>query len=352
MAFYERPDESVRQPLREYPERTRTIILMLIEYNLHGCWQISRGQKKTIPKSEELVSGMDSFYHYFQIEKQVSPHTFKNVKRYVIDFVIFLEANGIESWGDVTPRSLSGFLLTKSNYSPVSLKHVTYALRALLKYLYEENLIQENLANQLPRIHIPAELQLPSVWKKADLAKLLATVDRGSPVGKRDYALLLLVSRLGIRANDVRQLRLDDIHWDKSRIVIKQSKTGKSLTLPLLEEVGEAIIDYLRNGRPPSHYRELFLTARVPIEPFNRTSSLHHVIVKYRRKAGILARGKGGLHSLRHTVACRLLEEGTPFETISDILGHSSVESTRTYARVDIEGLRSVALDPEEVIHV
>jgi site-specific recombinase XerD len=194
--------------------------------------------------------------------------------------------------------------------------------------------------------------RLPSVWRSADVEALLAAVDRGSPKGKRDYAILVLACRLGMRVSDIRGLCLEHLHWREGRIEMAQTKTGAPLVLPLSEEVGAALIDYLQHGRPVTHHREVFLRLKAPVEPFGNNDNLHHILTFYRQRAGIAlpAQARKGLHSLRHTLATRLLEAGTALETIAGILGHLSPESTQIYAKVDIETLRRAALDPE-VLH-
>jgi integrase len=191
------------------------------------------------------------------------------------------------------------------------------------------------------------------VWDHELILKLLGAIDRSSAKGKRDYAILLLACRLGLRAGDIRTLKLDHLHWEDSRIEITQSKTTTSLSLPLTEEVGEALIDYLRSGRPKTADREVFLKLNPPFDPFREANNLYHIVTYWRRLAGITFRSpqKRGIHSLRHSLATRLLEQGTPFPTIADSLGHTSLESTRIYAKADVEALRSVALDTEEVSH-
>src|SRR6266852_5354567 len=133
---------------------------------------------------------------------------------------------------------------------------------------------------------------------------------------------------------------------------ITQAKTGTALSLPLTNEVGEALIDYLKSGRPQTTHREVFLKVKPPFDPFTG-NNLHHIVTYWRLLAGITFRSpqKRGIHSLRHTLATRLLENGTPFTTIAEILGHTNLESTRIYAKADVEALRGVALDPEEVNH-
>ena len=164
---------------------------------------------------------------------------------------------------------------------------------------------------------------------------------------------MLLAARLGLRVSDIRGLRFEHLLWDQARIEMRQTKSGEPLNLPLSEEIGHALIDYLRHGRPSSHHREIFLRANAPFEPFGHDNNLHHIVTKYRRRATIdlPARSRRGLHSLRHTVASRLLEAGIPLETISGIMGHLSIETTRIYTKIDVEALRSAAIDLEEVSH-
>jgi site-specific recombinase XerD len=216
-----------------------------------------------------------------------------------------------------------------------------------------QNLIADDLSPHVPKVRIARDARLPSVWRPQEVEALLAAVDRSSPKGKRDYAILLLACRLGLRVSDIVTLRLEHICWDQSRLDLVQFKTGEPLTLPLTEEVGQALIDYLQHGRPVTPYREVFLRLHAPLEPLSHRNSLQTLITFYRRRAGIAlpADRKQGLSSLRHSVATRLLEVATPIEVISAVLGHSSLESTQIYLKVDVETLRSATLEIEEVSH-
>ncbi len=153
--------------------------------------------------------------------------------------------------------------------------------------------------------------------------------------------------------SDIRTLSLDDLKWETATIEIKQSKTLAPLCLPLTEEVGEALIEYLRLGRPQSGHREVFLTLNAPFQPFCETANLYHIVENWKARAGIRFRTpqRHGLHSLRHTLATRLLHEQTPFQVISDILGHASTASTLIYAKADVEALRTAALNTEVMRH-
>ena len=172
-------------------------------------------------------------------------------------------------------------------------------------------------------------------------------------MGKRDFAILLLVAKLGIRVGDIKSMKLTDLDWRSMKIRITQQKTGVQTTFPILNDIGWALIDYLKNGRPAeccSPY--LFIRLRAPYEAFGKDANLHNIITKHTRAAGItVPKGnRQGLHSLRHTLASTLLEQGTPLSVISEILGHIDAKSTAVYLRTDMKGLKECTLDLEGVL--
>jgi len=192
--------------------------------------------------------------------------------------------------------------------------------------------------------------QPPQVLDDETVERLLGAVDRSTAIGKRDYAVLLLAARYGMRPSDIRGLQLPNIDWRGQRIVFVQSKTQRPLELPLLDAVDNALVDYLRHGRPACNAREIFVRHHRPIGPIAATCSLWDAMQHAFKAAGIEPPdGQRGLYLLRHSTATRMLRQGVSFDTISDVLGHASVESTRIYAQVDIAGLRSVALSAGEV---
>jgi integrase len=187
------------------------------------------------------------------------------------------------------------------------------------------------------------------VWCPADVTKILAAIDRGNPCGKRDYAIVLLITRLGLRGVDVKQLRFADLDWPGNRLSIVQAKTGHRVQLPLLKDVGWAIIDYIQHGRPRSDCPQVFLRHIAPIGPFSDQDHLHQILAKHARAAHVplSEQRRHGMHSLRHTLATRLLEDGTPVEQIADILGHQQVASTGVYLKSSLRLLAQCALDPD-----
>lgn len=165
------------------------------------------------------------------------------------------------------------------------------------------------------------------------------------PVGKRDYAILLLATRLGLRASDICRLEFDHLDWDHNVIAFIQYKTKKSIELPLLTDVGEAIVNYLRYGRPISGHSEIFLSARPPYRPMFRWG-INGVISRIMRESGVdISKRKFGPHAMRHSLASRLLANGVSLPVISESLGHESSLSTMEYLRVDLSSLMKCALD-------
>jgi integrase len=192
---------------------------------------------------------------------------------------------------------------------------------------------------------------IPDLLTDEEVATLLQAVDRSTAVGKRDYAVLVLGARYGMRPGDIRQLSLDHIDWRGRQIALPQAKTGQLLVLPLLPEVADALIAYLRHGRPQTECRNVFVRHRAPYEPFAPNNNLPTIIRQALQRAGLDQRhGRKGLYLLRHTLASRLLRDGHSIKTIADVLGHGHLDSTLIYTKVDLSHLETVALSIEELL--
>jgi integrase/recombinase XerD len=266
-------------------------------------------------------------------------------------FLSYLESQEIRHIPDIVSTNVTGYINTLLGYTYKTVELELCALRSFFCFLYTNEFHPQNLTVTIPAIKARKQNRIPSVWTPENVTKLLDVIDRGNPAGKRDFAMILLVARLGIRTIDLKHLKLDNLKWRENRIELIQSKTSENLTLPLLHDVGWAIIDYLKNGRPKVESPYVFLRHLAPLEPFSDEDRLHQIVVKYMRLAKIpmSPQKKKGMHSLRHTLASRLLEENTPLSVISDILGHVSSDSTAVYLKVSIDMLRECALNPEEV---
>lgn len=286
-------------------------------------------------------------------ERGCSPATLKNVRLYLPRFLTFLSEQGINSLEQVIPSCISEYVVSLREYAPGSVAQFVGHARCLLRFLYHRGMIPNDLSSAVPSCPIRNYRNIPTVWTPEETEQLLAQVDRGSPRGKRDYAILLLAAHLGMRVGDIIRLSLDDLKWEHNRIEIVQNKTRQPLVLPLLNEVGWAIIDYLKNARPISEYRRVFLSLAPPFGPFVDFDNLYHIITYYRRKAGIqrFKHQPVGMHTLRHSLATNLLADDTALHIISDVLGHACSESTGVYTKVNLPQLRRCAIDPEVLNH-
>jgi integrase len=331
----------------------RAAMRILTECALHGCFQRRRNTTQKLLLCAMWGQLLGGYEQFCREERRTAPRCLRVQRHDVRRFLYFLEARGIKEPRAIAAPILSAFVRSLTQLKPKTLATTVSRIRGFLRYLCVRGLIDGALIDQVPKVRVYQGERLPTIWTPEAMQALLAAVDRASPIGKRDYAILLLATRLGLRAGDIREMRLDQLDWGQARIHVVQAKTGVPLELPLTEEVGEAIIDYLRHARPPVIHREVFLRQNAPFEPFGQDNNLHSIITSYRRKAGIElpAQSRRGLHSLRHTLASRLLETGVPLDTIAGTLGHLSPETTRLYLRIDVNDLRRVALDPEEVLH-
>ena len=244
---------------------------------------------------------------------------------------------------------IGAFVATLAGYQPKTVEHKLCAVRSLLRFAATDGLINEAVLGTVPATRSVGQARIPSVWEAADVAKVLEAIDRANPSGKRDYAIVLLICRLGLRAVDVTRLRFADLDWRGNQLSVVQAKTGRRVDLPLLKDVGWAIIDYVRDGRPQSDCPQVFLRHTAPIGPFSDQDHLHQILVKHARAAHVALgeQRRHGMHSLRHTLATRLMEDGTPVERIADILGHRSVQSTGVYLKSSLRLLAQCALDPD-----
>ncbi len=326
---------------------------ILEELSHHGYFERRRKGAQKMLLSGQWKTLFEKYRVFRQEQRRTTIKTLP-LRMYELQrFLYFLEMQGIHSPKDINKTTFSAFLKMLAHVKPRTLSGNLSVVRSFLQYLSTQGLVSDELIDFIPRVRAHWGESIPAIWTAKDLNAILNAVDKTSPLGKRDYAILLLAARLGLRVGDIRTLRLEELDWDHARIHITQAKTGIPLELPLLEDVGQALIDYLKYGRPPTSYREVFLRHIAPFEPFSRDYNMHTIISKYRRKARIKLPDKKrcGLHSLRHTLASRLLEADTPIDVIAGVLGHASPETTRLYLKVDIKALRSVALDPEEVFH-
>ena len=224
-------------------------------------------------------------------------------------------------------------------------------LRGVLRYLHGCGRMPVDLAGAIDGPPMYALEGIPSTIRREDIERALkaARCDR-SPLGRRDYAILMLLSTYGLRAGEITGLRLSDIDWRHERLRIRHTKTGAYSELPLLRGPANALLEYLQHGRPVTPFREVFLRSLAPYRPLCGGGALHCMLGRRLRAVGVVLPGKRGVHLLRHSRAVSLLRGGVPVKVIGDLLGHRSERSTAAYLKLATEDLRAVALDlPAEV---
>lgn len=222
------------------------------------------------------------------------------------------------------------------------------AIRQFFTFLKEINYTDKDLAKSVPKIKFTRQVKLPSTYTPEEIEQLLkvSKAALGLRAGKRNYAMVLLAARLGLRASDIRNLRFTNIDWEQNTITFIQIKGKKEIRLPLHGDVGNAIIDYEANERPKSDLNNVFLAAVPPFENIKKSSTISKVVTRAFRAANIdISNRKKGSHTLRHSLASEMLNQMSPLHAISDTLGHDDLESAKNYLRIDANKLKYCALD-------
>lgn len=288
-------------------------------------------------------------YIAYRESLRLSKNSISTEKMHLHRFLIFLEDRNIQSLVSVESvlfieycKVLGGIRKASSNVGLRTLKY-------FFNYLYNHGITASDYSGHIPKAKYINQTKLPTNYTSKEVEKLLLSIDRANKKGKRDYAIFLVAARLGLRSSDIRLLKFENIDWDNNLIKLEQQKTGGHVELPLLPDVGNAIIDYLQYSRPKSDSSYLFLEAIYPHNPLGE-SGLSRIFFSIFRESGInITNKRAGAHTLRHSLAVRMLEENTILPIISEVLGHSSTDSTKYYLRIDIQSLRQCVLDVPEV---
>lgn len=316
---------------------------LLSDYQHFGTVMIRRRLDRTFPTG--LLAATDGYLKQMEL-RGLKKNTVLSHKKFLLRFTDFLDSIGIVGYGSLTPGAVNLFIkVVLCNYSNSVAMEYYGILKRFLQHLARSGNTKEDLSLKLVTVkRSSTSARIPTTLTIEQIGSILSSVDRESPQGKRDYAVLMIAVKLGIRTCDIRNLRPSNFHWDQRMVSFTQIKTGEPLTLPLPIDVGWAVIDYLRNGRPDSNAPEIFLRAVAPYEPLQ---NLDNILIKHMRKAGIPLDSlkHHGLHSLRHSLATHMLDEEIPITSIQSVLGQINAESTQKYIGVNVRQLRSCALE-------
>lgn len=300
-------------------------------------------KRRTIPVEHPLLGEigvqMQKHIQYLQWLRR-SKVTINRNKVYMYRFLVYLERNGVEHVNDIQEKHIWGFLSSSGTNN----RHVISTLRVLFKFWDEQKITNRNLSDFLIFYRSSKHEKIPSYYSDEEIGMIEGVTDRTGRLGKRNYAILLLASRLGLRVADIAGLKFSNIDWEQNEIRLEQQKTGNLVSLPLLREVGNAIINYLQYGRRKSDSPYIFLLQRPPYTAITSvavSSVIRQIIIK----SGVLIENrKHGAHSMRHSLASNLLAQDTSLPIITEILGHVTSESTMRYLKIDVKSLMRCAL--------
>lgn len=324
----------------------RGVLLAFIFFLENGYLRVGRPYNK--PKiSGGLAVDINNFLDD-ELSKKIKLNiiTINDYKNSLKLFNDYLKDNDIKS---LTPDTIYEFFkLTgsneKTNSNNLMYKYKVH-LRRFFNYLLTKDKIDKEIVECIPDIKYIKNKKLPSIFTSDEIKRIVSSIDRNSALGKRAYAMIMLSVKYGLRSGDVVNLRFEDIDWENKIIRINQNKTKRDVELPLLPEVGNAILDYLKNARRQSNLPFIFLNIKGPIHPIT-SSAFYGILNKYINKSGIEKLGKRhhGPHSLRHTLASQMLKNGEELTTISATLGHSSTQVTTVYLSIDHSRLKECCI--------
>lgn len=316
---------------------------MLLAYQQFGTIMLRRRKHREFPA--QFIQRVNDYFDGMR-RTFASDNTVKTHRTTLHRLTEFLDGQGIRSTSDITMDSLNDYIkMVLCNYSKDIVRHELRVMRLFMEFLHASGDLPVNLSASLPKLRFSATpSHLPSTFAHGEVERLLASVDRSSPSGKRDYAVLMLAAKLGLRTSDIKNLKHENIDWENRAIRLTQIKTNEPLTLPLPSDVGWALIDYIRHGRPVSDVPEIFLRA---VAPYVSLQNFDNILVKAMRQANIPLKrvAHHGLHTLRHSLATTMLEQETPIHVIQEVLGHVNAHTTRRYIAIDIGQLRTCSLE-------
>ena len=300
-----------------------------------------------VPFSDELPG----FFEHLLCERGLRPTTLHGYGCYLRSFEQYLGQVGVTQLVELSPALISEFIAerSRSGMATASVGLLCGALRGFLRYAYRQGVLVSDLSKTVDRPRTYRLSDIPRSISPAEVSQVLASVDRSSTRGKRDYAALLLLATYGLRSREIAAMTLDHVDWKRERLSVPGRKGGHSTAFPLSTSVGEALVDYLQHARPQSAERHVFFMAFAPVRPISHVA-VSKLATKYLLKAGIEV-PRPGSHTLRHSCVQRLVDADFSLKTIGDFVGHRSPKSTEIYTKVAVEALREIALgDGEEVL--
>jgi site-specific recombinase XerD len=289
-----------------------------------------------------VQQAVHAFAVYLQQERGLSGRTLTKYCPFVEQFLSGRFGQGSVEFETLRAADVIGFVQQQAAHlSPAAAKSATTALRAFLRYLRHSGLLPHDLITAVPTVPNWSMSRIPKAISPEHVRAVLDHCPRDTPVGRRDYAILLLLARLGLRAGEIVSLTLESINWEAGVISIC-GKGGQSASLPMPTDVGEAIVDYLRHGRPRSNCRQLFLRAMAPLRALGAAQTVTTIVGAAIKRAGVDSPQRGA-HQFRHALATDMLRHGASLTEIAGVLRHRHIKTTGIYAKVDFAALRPLS---------
>lgn len=334
-----------RGPLESHLKRVRHSVSRFCEY------LGEQGLFDPLPRSESFAPLLDAYLGWMERHQHAAAGTLALRAQSLTTFLHWLGPEATpQGLATLSPESIEAFFLVYAReVGKAARRSMQSALRTFFRFCLYQGYVREPLDLAVPTLRTYKLASVPRGLTEAQAQRVLQGIDRRTDVGRRDYAIVQLLYAYGVRGGQVRALRLEQIDWVRNRILFAASKGGKDSYLPLTAEVGEGLLDYLQNARPPSSHPQVFLTSRAPYHPLPHAGSLSAIIERRIRAAGIEIPSRGA-HAFRHGFATRMLAQGEPLKAIADVLGHRYLGTTFIYTKIDFNALKQVALEwPKEV---
>lgn len=278
-------------------------------------------------------------------EKRIKRGTIRRHQRNLDFFIKHVTGISINELSQITNDNILSFVSSSANCT----SEVFNTMRGFLRYLHEQGYKEKDMSYVLGKGYRTAQEKLPSVYTPSEISIIENSIDQSSVLGKRNYAMLILATRLGLRASDIAGLQFSNLDWDRNLICLIQYKTKREIELPLLPDIGEAIINYLKGGRPIVDSPSIFLTAFAPYRPMEGVNVKSTISTIITNSDVNIRNRKHGSHSMRHSLASQMLNNGASLPVIAESLGHSGTRSTMDYLRISLNKLMQCSLDVPKV---
>lgn len=322
--------------------------LDLLDYGLEYLKQNNNACKIMGLKEEIILSDYNQniFDKYIEEVKEYnSEKTIKDKKTVLKHIMKYFQERNINNYEQLDADTVNKFQTYYFSFKYSNIKRYAWIFRDFINFLYNNSYIKINYNYLLENIKIVNNKKIPETFDESQINYITTALTNNTPLEKRDKAILLLAIRLGIRISDIRNLKFENINWITNEITFVQQKTGIINKLPLTEEIGNAIIDYVKNGRPKTTLRYIFVTHNDKSTKLNSSGNLRNYLTNIYKVTNINVGNKKGIHIFRRSLASQLLNNGNSLKIISSTLGHVNQDSAKNYLKIDNQRLKECCLE-------